>query len=107
MYQLIAGYCNRLAGLVRGAFPTVDVEVTSMSNFDAEDLSQEDIVVFIISTYTDGQPPEHAKVNTKIDFISARADGVSKLCHNILIQSHMNSFSFSTPLSASMTVICC
>ena len=39
-----------------------DVSITNMSDYDQDNLEQESVVVFILSTWTGGQPPESCKV---------------------------------------------
>ena len=48
----------------------VDVVVRGMLDVDPEDLSSEDVLLLVASTYTDGRPPQPAKVCQPMHSIS-------------------------------------
>ena len=43
----------------------VEVVVRGMLEVDPEDLCNEDVLVVLVSTYTDGRPPQAAKVRQR------------------------------------------
>jgi tRNA wybutosine-synthesizing protein 1 len=67
-------FANRIAQRCQEFMKTANVTVVSMDKYEPEDLVNEQYVVFVASTYTDGIPPANAKFfmdwleDTSVDF---------------------------------------
>jgi len=48
---------------IQNAFPTLDdLDVVNMAEYDQDNLEQEDVIIFVVSTWSGGSPPETCNV---------------------------------------------